>query len=102
MTIDDYLLGHWHNRQQAQSNPHCFSQCEIIWEKEGDFFVSKNFYRSQEHNPYRHKRHKWVQTSATTGIMQNYRLDLTRHEAVSYTHLRSPRDSGQSRMPSSA
>ena len=80
MTIDDYLLGHWHNRQQAQSNPHCFSQCEIIWEKEGDFFVSKNFYRSQEHNPYRHKRHKWVQTSATTGIMQNYRLDLTRHE----------------------
>ena len=81
MTIDEYLLGHWHNRQQAQSNPHCFSQCEIIWEKEGEFFVSKNFYRAEgAHNPYRHKKHKWQQTSSTTGIMENYRLDLTRHE----------------------
>ena len=45
MTIDSYLLGHWTNRQQAQSNPHCFSQCEIIWEKDGDWYTSKNFYR---------------------------------------------------------
>ena len=80
MTIDSYLLGHWTNRQQAQSNPHCFSQCEIIWEKDGDWDTSKNFYRVDgKTNPYRHKKHRFVQTSSTTAIMENYHLELTRH-----------------------
>ena len=59
MTIDDYLLGHWSNRQQAQSNPHSFAQTEIIWEKEEDWYKSKNFYRVDgPEKPYRQKRHK--------------------------------------------
>ena len=80
MTIDDYLLGHWSNRQQAQSNPHSFAQTEIIWEKEEDWYYSKNFYRVDgPTQPYRQKRHK-IRVLEDKVIMENYRLDLTRNE----------------------
>ena len=55
--FDQYLLGHWHNRAQAQSNPSLFAQTEIIWAKEGEWYTSKNFYRVDgPHKPYRNKK----------------------------------------------
>ena len=81
MTIDDYLLGHWSNKQQAQSNPHSFASSEIIWTKEEDWYFSKNFYRVDgPGSPYRQKKHKIRIVSEDTVVMENYRLDLTRHE----------------------
>ncbi len=41
--IDDYIIGHWTNRYQAQSLPHHFSSVETIWEKVDGGYHSKNF-----------------------------------------------------------
>ena len=43
--IDDYIIGHWTNRYQAQSAPHYFSTVETVWEKVEGGYHSKNFYR---------------------------------------------------------
>tara|TARA_S200000501_G_scaffold312194_2_gene303181 strand:- start:23107 stop:23559 length:453 start_codon:yes stop_codon:yes gene_type:complete len=79
--FDQFLLGHWHNRAQAQSNPSLFAQTEIIWAKEGEWYTSKNFYRVDgPHKPYRNKKHKIQVASKSYIIMQNYKLDGTRHQ----------------------
>ncbi len=79
MRIDDYLLGHWSNKHQAQSCPHQYSQVEVIWEKVDDGYHSKNFYTVDgSHNPYREKYHKAIQISDTEVHFQNYDLDWTR------------------------
>ena len=81
MIFDEYLLGHWTNRSQAQSNPHKVAQTEVIWAKEGDWYTSLNFYRVDgPHKPYRNKKHKIEIISDKYVIMQNYRLDGSRHE----------------------
>ena len=80
MIFDEYLLGHWTNRSQAQSNPHKVAQTEVIWAKEGDWYTSLNFYRVDgPHKPYRNKKHKIEIVSDNYVIMQNYRLDGSRH-----------------------
>ena len=79
--FDEYLLGHWTNRAQAQSNPHVFAQTEVIWSKEGEWYTSKNFYRVDGPNkPYRNRKHKINIVSRNLVIMENFRLDLSRHE----------------------
>jgi len=80
MMIEDYLLGHWTNRSQAQSNPHSFASVEIIWKRVDDGFESMNYKRSLgPSEPYRKKRHKLEIISDTEVIMHNYHLDWTPH-----------------------
>ncbi len=78
-TIENYLLGHWSNRYQAQSNPHSYSQVEVIWSAVTGGLHSKNFYRREGPNkPYRERFHKVKILSETEVIIQNYNLDWTR------------------------
>ena len=81
MTIDNYLLGHWSNRFQAQSSPHQYSTVEIEWKLTEGGYHSKNYYRSDGPNkPYRERYHKKVQVSDTEIRFENYDLDWTRSE----------------------
>ena len=80
MTIEDYLLGHWTNRAQAQSNPTVFASVEIVWKRVDDGFESMNYKRANGPNdPYRRKRHKIKYLSDTEAVIENYHLDWTRH-----------------------
>ena len=79
MTIDGYLIGHWSNRYQAQSNPHSYSQVEVIWEAVEGGLHSKNFYRKDgPANPYRERFHKINVIDESQVIIENYNLDWTR------------------------
>ena len=79
--IDDYIIGHWTNRYQAQSAPHHFSTVETVWEKVEGGYHSKNFYRRDGANkPYRERYHKIDIISEDEVIFQNYNLDWTRSE----------------------
>ena len=70
--IDAFLLGHWHNRSQAQSNPHIYAQTEVVWKKEDDWYFSKNFYRVDgPTSPYREGKHKFHYVTDTIGVMEN-------------------------------
>ena len=81
MSFKNYLLGHWTNKFQAQSNPHYYSQVEIIWEVVDGGLHSKNFYRAEgPNNPYRERYHKVVVVSDTEVIVENYDLNWTRSE----------------------
>ena len=81
MRIEDYLLGHWSNKTQAQSNPLEFVSVEVIWKEVEGGFESMNYKRSKGPNdPYRRKNHRLEIISDTEVIMQNYHLDWTRHE----------------------
>ena len=81
MNIEDYLLGHWTNRYQAQSNPTSFASVEIVWKKVDDGYESMNYKRvNGPDDPYRRKRHKIRYISDTEAIIENYHLDWTRHE----------------------
>ena len=81
MNIEDYLLGHWTNRYQAQSNPTSFASVEIVWKKVDDGYESMNYKRvNGPDDPYRCKRHKIRYISDTEAIIENYHLDWTRHE----------------------
>ena len=81
MRFEDYLIGHWSNKFQAQSNPHTFATVEIVWKEIEGGFESMNYKRHRgPEDPYRKKRHKVVRLSDTEVIMQNYHLDWTRHE----------------------
>ena len=81
MTIDNYLLGHWSNRFQAQSSPHQYSTVEIEWKLTEGGYHSKNYYRSDGPNkPYRERYHKKVQVSDTEIRFEKYDLDWTRSE----------------------
>ena len=81
MNIEDYLLGHWTNRYQAQSNPTNFASVEIVWKKVDDGYESMNYKRvNGPDDPYRRKRHKIRYISDTEAIIENYHLDWTRHE----------------------
>ena len=81
MTIDDYIIGHWTNRHQAQSAPHHYSSIEIVWSKVEGGYHSKNYYRSQgPDNPYRERYHKTDVISDDKIIFKNYNLDWTRSE----------------------
>ena len=81
MTIDDYLLGHWSNRYQAQSAPHHFSTVEAVWKKVDGGYYSKNYFRSDGSNkPYRERYHKMVSLSDDEILVENYDLDWTRAE----------------------
>ncbi len=78
-TIESYLLGHWTNRYQAQSNPHGYSQVEVIWTAVTGGLHSKNFYRKDGPNkPYRERFHKVKVISEDQVIIENYNLDWTR------------------------
>ena len=79
--IDDYIIGHWTNRYQAQSAPHHFSTVETVWEKVEGGYHSKNFYRRDGANkPYRERYHKVNVISFDKLIFENYNLDWTRSE----------------------
>lgn len=81
MKIEDYLLGHWTNRHQAQSNPSEFVTVEIIWKRHEQGLQSCNYKRCDGPSmPYRKKNHKVVQLSDTEALIQNYHLDWTRHD----------------------
>ena len=78
--IDKYLLGHWTNKYQAQSNPHFFSEVQCIWEKDGDWYSSMNFTRQDgAGNPYRKRKHKLRVISDIEVVMENHALDLSHH-----------------------
>jgi len=81
MTIESYLLGHWSNKAQAQSNPYDFASVEIVWKKIDGGFESMNYKRvNGPDDPYRRKRHKIRYLSDTEAVIENYHLDWTRHE----------------------
>jgi hypothetical protein len=80
MMIEDYLLGHWTNRYQAQSDPTNFASVEIVWKRVDDGFESMNYKRvNGPDDPYRRKRHKIRYISDTEAVIENYHLDWTRH-----------------------
>ena len=79
--LEDYILGHWTNRHQAQSNPTEWVSVEILWQRHEEGFQSMNYKRADgPNNPYRKKNHKLLRLSDTEYVMQNYHLDWTRHE----------------------
>lgn len=79
--FESYLLGLYTNKRQAQSYPTQFPQVYVLWEKMGEGYHSKQWYRRDGSNkPYREKYHKLVKVSDTEVIMENYYLDWTRHE----------------------
>ena len=81
MTIEEYFLGHWTNRYQAQSAPHLYSSTEIEWKKIEGGLHSKNYYRRDgPTKPYRERYHKIVEVSDTEFIVENYDLNWTRSE----------------------
>ena len=81
MRLEDYLLGHWTNRYQAQSDPTNWVSVEIIWKEHEEGYQSCNYKRCDgPDNPYRRKNHKMVYLSDTEVLVENYHLDWTRHE----------------------
>ena len=81
MMIEDYIIGHWSNKAQAQSNPTTFASVEIVWKEIDGGFESMNYKRSLgPEEPYRRKRHKLEYVSDTEVIMHNFHLDWTPHE----------------------
>jgi hypothetical protein len=83
MTInfEDYIIGHWTNKSQAQSNPHHFVSVEIVWKRHEEGYQSMNYKRADGPDYfYRKKNHKFVQISDTEVLVENYHLDWTRHE----------------------
>ena len=81
MTIEDYLIGHWSNRLQAQSNPHRFTSVELIWNKIDGGLESYNYMRHKgSHSPYRKKYHTVNRISDREVIIQNHFIDWTRNE----------------------
>ena len=80
MTIEDYLLGHWSNKFQAQSSPHLYSSVESKWERVEGGLYSKNYFRRTPNDPYRERYHKIVSLSDTMVRVENYTLDWTRSE----------------------
>lgn len=81
MDIERYILGHWSNRHQAQSDPCNWVSVEIIWKKFEHGFQSMNYKRHEGiDSAYRKKNHKLLQVSENQVLMQNYHLDWTRHE----------------------
>ena len=96
MNFEDYLLGNWTNKAQAQSDPQGFASVNIVWRKIEGGYESMNYKRVRgENDPYRKKYHKLEIVSDTQVIMHNY------HSCLLYTSP-SPRDATLSRMPSSA
>ena len=81
MSFEDYLLGHWSNKYQAQSHPTHYATVELEWRKIPGGYHSKNYYRHQgPDNPYREKYHRMVKISETRIRVQNYNIDWTRTE----------------------
>lgn len=80
MRLEDYLIGRWTNRSQAQSNPHTFASVEIIWKEVEGGYESMNFKRCiGPEDPYRKKRHTIEYISETEAIVHNHHLDWTPH-----------------------
>jgi len=80
MSFESYLLGHWTNVSQAQSDPLLFSSVELVWDRIPGGLRSKNFYRKTPNSPYRERYHKINQVSDTKVIVENYHTDWTRSE----------------------
>ena len=80
MSFENYLLGHWTNVSQAQSDPIMFSSVELVWELIDGGLHSKNFYRKSPNTPYRERYHKINRISDTEILIENYHLDWTRSE----------------------
>ena len=79
--FEEYLLGLYNNKQQAQSHPTEYSQVFVLWEKIDGGYHSKNYYRCDgPDKPYRERYHKIVELSETEVIVENYTLDWTRQE----------------------
>ena len=75
MTIEDYLLGLWSNKNQAQSSPTTYATIYLHWEKIEGGFQSKNYYRTDgPERPYRKRYHKKVEISKTEVLIENYDL----------------------------
>ena len=76
-----YLLGHWTNKHQTQSDPTNWVSVEVVWKKHEEGYQSFNYKRRDGPDfPYRKKNHKFVYLSDTEVLVQNYHLDWTRHE----------------------
>jgi hypothetical protein len=81
MNFEDYLLGNWTNKAQAQSDPQGFASVNIVWRKIEGGYESMNYKRVRgENDPYRRKYHKLEIVSDTQVIMHNYHRDWTPHE----------------------
>ena len=69
--FEKYLLGHWSNKAQAQSDPQNFASLNIV-EKIEDGYESMNYKRCRgAYDPYRRKYHKLEIVSDTEIIMHN-------------------------------
>ncbi len=81
VNFEKYLLGHWSNKAQAQSDPQNFASLNIVWTKIEDGYESMNYKRCRgAYDPYRRKYHKLEIISDTEIIMHNYHRDWTPHE----------------------
>ena len=81
VNFEKYLLGHWSNKAQAQSDPQNFASLNIVWKKIEDGYESMNYKRCRgAYDPYRRKYHKLEIVSDTEIIMHNYYTDWTPHE----------------------
>ena len=79
--FEEYIIGNWSNKSQAQSNPHHFVSVEIIWKHHEEGYQSMNFKRCDgPENYYRKKNHKIIELSENEVLVENYHLDWTRHE----------------------
>ncbi len=84
--IDDYIIGHWTNRYQAQSNPLGFASVELEWsidysDVDQIWYKSKNYYRKEGPNkPYRSGRHKMSLIRGDSFLMENYSEDGTKRQ----------------------
>lgn len=80
MNFEQYLIGNWSNKAQAQSDPQNFASVNIVWQKIEGGYESMNYKRCRgAYDPYRRKYHKLEQVSATEVIMHNYHRDWTPH-----------------------
>ena len=78
MSFENYLLGHWTNVSQAQSDPIMYSSVELVWDRIDGGLHSRNFYRKTPYSPYRERYHKINRISDTEVKVENYHLDWTR------------------------
>ena len=79
--FEEYLLGNYSNKIQAQSHPTEYSSVCIRWEKIDGGYQSRNYYKVDgPDKPYRHRNHKIIEVSETEVIVENYSLDWTRQE----------------------
>lgn len=75
-----FLLGRYHNRDQAFVNPSKFAYIHCYWEKIGvEELHSKHWYNyAGEDAPYREKFHR-IETLGDNIIVRNFDIDWNKH-----------------------